>query len=1005
MIAKQYHPDRNPGKETEVVAKFQAVQAAHEILSDPAQRAKYDRERASIKAAESNPLPPTTRTSYRTNPKPRPPPPSDLPFPPPPRRTGPQTEFKNPFDNAQTRPKPQAAQTPGAESYNAYSRAGQNWDKAYAEAKNRAQAGAAMRNMGHQQPNQQMPAGFQHVPGPPPRQPPPPQPTRPTGRYPTAPRPAETNSSSDNTPRAQRSWERPTTQPEPQPGFPGMARTASSRKRPDYAPQTPAAGPDMPKSAYAYVRGAAKPAPPPTSNPYFPDTPAPQSPQARPRNTSSPLRQSKSSEGMDEASQRPARPNLERVSTRYASRGGEKTFLGNGMNRSASVRNSPIEPRMFDNGEEALHRSQSHEQHHHHHHHRHHSEGPTVTVEEEEESADDASPNHSPKKNRNRPDPAPQQGRGGMHSNTDVFGLGGYRTATDDDPALTGQFSKNNYKTGYKSDDLLGGYRYPPPSERNVNTGRSPRPQTNGTGPPYSAQEGPRDDEDMYVPFPVVPSSESILRDWRAKWYFPAIPCGKFPAWALPGSISPSSLGSGMGSDIARPSMHGLTETTYHPFGKATPNLGHNLTDCDSSSQNHAANGNGTTLPFHTVSHENINTSFSAADWDGKFTSGDEMFRPPDLHSRDRGSPTKTSRARAQSTGRGRAFTPDKERRSGFTNADREENQTSEDFPDVSFSDSEGAPRPKSEAFKPGRFSADEWAEKMKTWDPSAEGANFARPKTPAKRGSKSSTTKKAPSTSRPFTVPPNDNNLSVNGSSNTSSRRPSGDAMDIDGELSSTKSSPNTNTATNGHASQRRTSNSAINMSDFGKAAPFAPSGGGINNVNDLHTNLPFESRASASHDPRAHTQRTNTNTSTASSRELRLPKPPKAPQPPSDFETSMTQATWDRYCTEMRAYFTEWNVFNNRMIDHFRTRQEQVDLNMSSHWMSSIGDGPVEVSEPGTGDVVQKAGYRTFMNWMDEDAKCRDWWEVACEKHRECFETLGNVRHAVKVKAGIGD
>lgn len=43
--AKRYHPDRNPGKEDEFIGKFQAIQAAYEVLTDPAQRRKYDHDR------------------------------------------------------------------------------------------------------------------------------------------------------------------------------------------------------------------------------------------------------------------------------------------------------------------------------------------------------------------------------------------------------------------------------------------------------------------------------------------------------------------------------------------------------------------------------------------------------------------------------------------------------------------------------------------------------------------------------------------------------------------------------------------------------------------------------------------------------------------------------------------------------------------------------------------------------------------------------------------------
>ncbi|PHH90471.1 hypothetical protein CDD83_3566 [Cordyceps sp. RAO-2017] len=41
-LALKYHPDRNPGRELEVNSKFQVIQSAHEVLSDPQQKAKYD---------------------------------------------------------------------------------------------------------------------------------------------------------------------------------------------------------------------------------------------------------------------------------------------------------------------------------------------------------------------------------------------------------------------------------------------------------------------------------------------------------------------------------------------------------------------------------------------------------------------------------------------------------------------------------------------------------------------------------------------------------------------------------------------------------------------------------------------------------------------------------------------------------------------------------------------------------------------------------------------------
>jgi len=41
-LAKQFHPDLNPGK-PEAEARFKAVSAAYDLVSDPDKRARYDR--------------------------------------------------------------------------------------------------------------------------------------------------------------------------------------------------------------------------------------------------------------------------------------------------------------------------------------------------------------------------------------------------------------------------------------------------------------------------------------------------------------------------------------------------------------------------------------------------------------------------------------------------------------------------------------------------------------------------------------------------------------------------------------------------------------------------------------------------------------------------------------------------------------------------------------------------------------------------------------------------
>lgn len=88
--ALKYHPDRNPGHESEFNAKFQAIQSAHDVLLDPQQRARYDAER----------IRPNPFHTFTPPPRPKPPPrsPQANAPPPPPRQPPPfaKTQFPPP---------------------------------------------------------------------------------------------------------------------------------------------------------------------------------------------------------------------------------------------------------------------------------------------------------------------------------------------------------------------------------------------------------------------------------------------------------------------------------------------------------------------------------------------------------------------------------------------------------------------------------------------------------------------------------------------------------------------------------------------------------------------------------------------------------------------------------------------------------------------------------------------------------------------------------------------
>lgn len=86
-LALKYHPDRNPGREQEVNSQFQVIQAAHEILSDPEAKAKYD---ATLLRSASSRYP--TASGVRGNPWSN----VSQQFPVPPRRNAPRTTTSGP---------------------------------------------------------------------------------------------------------------------------------------------------------------------------------------------------------------------------------------------------------------------------------------------------------------------------------------------------------------------------------------------------------------------------------------------------------------------------------------------------------------------------------------------------------------------------------------------------------------------------------------------------------------------------------------------------------------------------------------------------------------------------------------------------------------------------------------------------------------------------------------------------------------------------------------------
>ncbi|KAF1944765.1 hypothetical protein EJ02DRAFT_452106 [Clathrospora elynae] len=287
-LALQYHPDRNPGHEAEFVVKFQEIQAAHEVLCDAAQRARYDAERRKYRnlSAPMNtpntprarpPAPPrnaystTTPSGHSNGSYYRAPPPKPSPQPqrpPPPQHHSTYNTGADRFTSRNFRPAP-TAQRPDPRAKEADARANvfTAWQK--------------MKQPRGEEPRQYNPGAQSGPPNAPPNNP-------------------------NGTPF----------------GRSQSTRVPSSRH--GFDPSTPGVDEGQARSAY---RNSARPAPTPPSS-----TTPPLPPHAVPN----PMRNGQTHEvPYAEAN---------RVRTPYASNvAGERTSMFEGVGRSSSVRNSPTQ--------------------------------------------------------------------------------------------------------------------------------------------------------------------------------------------------------------------------------------------------------------------------------------------------------------------------------------------------------------------------------------------------------------------------------------------------------------------------------------------------------------------------------------------------------------------------------------------------------------------------------------------------------------------------------------
>ncbi|EER42533.1 DnaJ domain-containing protein [Histoplasma capsulatum var. duboisii H88] len=720
-------------------------------------------------------------------------------------------------------------------------------------------------------------------------------------------------------------------------------------------------------------------------------------------------------------------PNLQRTSSKYATAGGEKTYVSSaGVERSSSSRNSPFtesdsRPRTNPPSPTSPRPNRG----------RHHSASPKLKPNRNRTISSSPSPSDSeevdissrPKRTpRSRMfakiDPMTMETDSGHHPNNVGFNphaSHGYAPAAKDHPQQAPTTANNppNHATGNPSENLRKSHK----TENSNN---------------------------MYGPSP-----KSFIREWSERWGFNSsttpsdTPEQSFPLWAYPSSILPqlSKLPNWRKEDRDQSFGFPITDEIAHDG----PQLQMNPLD---STQNKQTRMKADPVPMPSFgpfasnniplngkpksrSHESIDVTFSAADWSGKFQHATEFFAPKP--SREPPFQPKPSRARGKSISRPNSTThPRPFPPPGSTNQNQRDDSK------------------KSSHFTESGFSVDKWKEEVLKADIWSIPHNELPPQNPTRQ--KSPPKQPKPVMRRKQTIPKPvsvtteseeaESTLSPGNTDEPKSVPPEGvEAMDIDEELPASKPQRQHPTAPNPkidttvkHPTAGTTkpapstplSNNTLNLKHLANVAPFTPTNStGINDLNDLSSTLPFESRPNDSSGSRLAIR----------PQDLALPKPPRVPPAPNFSAAdhphkAEVQLKWERYVTEINAYMHDWNVFNRTMLGHFNARQQTVETGLAPNWARAVGDSARLRINDGVDSTGKKAnkttvnndgavqdgdddndaddeqlvagsakgGFNAYMRGVKEDFVVRQHWEVAWERHLACLETLDATRRFMR-------
>ncbi|RDW90167.1 DnaJ domain protein [Aspergillus mulundensis] len=205
-----------------------------------------------------------------------------------------------------------------------------------------------------------------------------------------------------------------------------------------------------------------------------------------------------------------------------------------------------------------------------------------------------------------------------------------------------------------------------------------------------------------------------------------------------------------------------------------------------------------------------------------------------------------------------------------------------------------------------------------------------------------------------------------------------------------------------------------SLNLKNLGGVFPFtSTNSGGLDDLKDISSTLPFESRAKAP----------KTSKGDIHPRELVCPNPPKRPDPPEPIpmsagskELAVPRTALDRYIAEMNTYVREWGAFDGRMVGHFLSRHKSNQTEMAPNWLGGIGDsirlglGDEDMEKnsddesdgnlAGAGILgsAPRRGFTSYKNALKQDEKVMKHWEVARERHLDCMLKFGQMREWVR-------